>query len=244
MLEEFIERDDEVIRIFRYKPETSVFFQTAKQEVAVLDTTLFGRTLFLDGILQSSEKDEEIYHRMLVHPILGTDNDVPKDILIIGGGEGATLREVLKWNDVRSVTMIDWDEELVSYFREKESVWHRGAFEDPRVKLEFCDIFEAIKEKRQYDRIYVDLVDPDLKDQQWRTLFKRLVEWLKPSGAMNINAGGVFPWDEGDVPEIECILKESMEGEGKSKETYQLSRMKKFVPSFGREWAFVLLKKL
>lgn len=240
MLDEFIERDGEVIRIFRYKPETSVFLKTAKQEVAILDTHLFGRTLFLDGILQSSEKDEEIYHRMLVHPIMGTDRDVRKDVLIIGGGEGATLREVLKWSDVRSVTMIDWDEELVRYFKENEPSWHKGAFDDPRVTLEFSDIFRVMEEDRQYDRIFVDLVDPDFTDPRWAYLFERLVDWLKPKGAMNINAGGVFPWDDGDVPEIEAILH----GKFLDRGMYSLSRMKKFVPSFGREWAFVLLKKL
>jgi len=248
MIEEFIERDGEYIRIFRYKPENSVFFKTARQDVAVLDTTLFGRTLFLDGILQSSEKDEELYHRMLVHTIMGNRGEnrgenqggSPKNILILGGGEGATLREVLKWKDVESVTMLDWDRELVEYFRSKEPSWHRGAFEDSRVTLEHSDIFEVIHQPRQYDRIFVDLVDPDLTNDSWRQLFKSLANWMKPSGAMNINAGGVFPWDDGDVPEIEMILQEAMNGQGK----YQMSRHKKWIPSFGREWAFVILKKL
>lgn len=239
-MEEFTERDGEMIRSFRYKPETSVFFKTARQHVAILDTTLFGRTLFLDGILQSSEKDEELYHRMLVHPILGTNRDVPKSVLIIGGGEGATLREVLKWKDVEKVTMLDWDAELVAYFREKEPTWHRGAFEDPRVTLEFADIFTVIDQQRTYDRIYVDLVDPDMKDEQWRSLFKKLVGWLGPKGSMSINAGGVYPWDDGDVPAIEDTLKEAF----LEKKNYQISRSKKWIPSFGREWAFVILKNL
>ena len=239
-MEEFTERDGEMIRSFRYKPETSVFFDTARQRVCILDTALYGRTLFLDGILQSSEKDEELYHRMLVHPIFGTNTNIPKTVLIIGGGEGATLREVLKWKDVEKVTMLDWDEELVTYFREKESTWHRGAFRDPRVCLEFVDIFSVIDQSRSYDRILVDLVDPDMKDEQWRSLFRKLVSWLSPTGSMSINAGGVFPWDDGDVPEIEGVLRESMEGN----KAYQLSRSKKWVPSFGREWAFVILKKV
>jgi spermidine synthase len=239
MIEEFIERDGESIRIFRYRPENSVFFKTARQDVAVLDTLLFGRTLFLDGILQSSEKDEEMYHRMLVHPIMGTDCKVPKNVLIVGGGEGATLREVLKWKDVANVTMLDWDRELVEYFRSKEPSWAKGAFEDPRVALEHSDIFKVIDEPREYDRIFIDLVDPDLKDEAWKSLFQKLVGWLKPKGLMNINAGGVFPWDYGDVLEIEQILRGAIK-----EEQYHISRLKKWIPSFGREWAFVILKKL
>lgn len=239
MIEEFIERDGESIRIFRYISENSVTFKTARQDVAVLDTLLFGRTLFLNGILQSSEKDEEFYHRMLVHTIMGTTKDEPKNVLIIGGGEGATLREVLKWKDVTRVTMLDWDQELVEYFRANEASWHRGAFDDPRVTLEHSDIFEVIDQPRKYDRIFVDLVDPDLEDEAWRSLFKKLVSWLEPQGSMNINAGGIFPWDDGAVPQIEQILKEAMNGNGK----YQIMRNKKWIPSFGREWAFVILKK-
>jgi hypothetical protein len=57
---------------------------------------------------------------------------------------------------------------------------------------------------------------------------------------MNINAGGIFPWDDGDVPEIEMILRQAIKEKGK----YQLARNKKWIPSFGREWGFVILKKL
>jgi len=239
MIEEFIERDGESIRIFRYRPENSVIFKTARQDVAVLDTLLFGRTLFLNGILQSSEKDEELYHRMLVHTIMGSDRNTLKNVLILGGGEGATLREVLKWKDVANVTMLDWDQELVEYFRSKEPSWGKGAFDDPRVSLEHADIFDVIDQPRKYDRIFVDLVDPDLKDEAWRGLFRKLVGWLGPRGAISINAGGVYPWDDGDVPEIEKILHDEMQEKG----PYQISRTKKWVPSFGREWAFVILKK-
>lgn len=239
MIGEYIERDGEVIRIFRYRPENSVYFKTARQVVDIVDTLLFGRTLFLDGILQSSEKDEEIYHRVLVHPIMGKDTTSDKRVLILGGGEGATLREVLKWPDVKEITVLDWDEELVNYFRENEPTWHRGAFEDSRVILEHKDVFDVIQEPRIYDRIIVDLVDPDLTDERWRQLFARLVDWLAPKGSMSINAGGVFPWDEGDVPAIESVLKQTQREDGQ----YQIWRHKKWVPSFGREWAFVILKK-
>jgi spermidine synthase len=239
MTEEFIERDDEMIRVFRYRPESSVFLKTARQSVAILDTVLFGRTLFLDGILQSAEKDEDIYHRLLVHPVMPSQKE-KLNVLVLGGGEGATLREVLKWKNVANVTMIDWDEELVDYFRTKEPTWHKGSFNDPRVTLEFRDVFTLLNEHRKYDIILVDLVDPDLEDSRWKQLFEHLLTWLEPFGAMNVNSGGVFPWDMGNVPAIYDILEKSIQATGIS---YQLSKAKKFVPSFGREWAFVILKK-
>jgi spermidine synthase len=251
-MQEFTERDGEVIRTFRYRPESSVFFKTLRQDVAVLDTILFGRTLFLDGILQSAEKDEEIYHRMLVHTVMGHVKDPShKNVLVLGGGEGATLREVLKW-PVQKVTMIDWDKELVEYFRRAEPTWHQGAFENQRVELQFVDVFDAIEESRSYGCIIVDLVDPEIKSPEWIRLFKRLVQWVEPGGSIIINAGGVFPWDEGDVHEIEDLVKgaaieqglrEREYSSGDIPSSFRVMRFKKWIPSFGREWAFVLLKK-
>jgi spermidine synthase len=237
MLAEFTERDGEMIRIFRYKPETSVFFKTARQDVAILDTVLYGRTLFLDGILQSSERDEEMYHRMLVHTAMGTAGKTEmKNILILGGGEGATLREVLKWN-TQKITMLDWDRELVEYFRDHEPTWHKGALNDSRVTLEYSDVFEAIQQQRRYGVILMDLVDPDMENEQWKGLVERLVDWLEPDGCLIVNAGGVFPWDSENASKIEACFK-TLGGEKSS-----VIKYKKWIPSFGREWAFILLKK-
>lgn len=240
MYAEFVERDDENIRIFRYKPETSVFLKTQKQDAVILDTLLFGRTLFLDGILQSAEKDEEIYHKILVHPVM---DDSVKKVLILGGGEGATLREVVKWKEVEKIDMIDWDEELVTHFKNHEYGWHKGAFDDRRLTLEFVDVFTVMDQKREYDVIIVDLIDPDMADKKWQNLFKRLVGWLSKSGKIVINAGGVFPWDDGDIPLITASLLTAAEENGLVLEKMRVSRYKKWVPSFGREWGFVILKK-
>lgn len=238
MLAEFTERDGETIRIFRYKPESSVFFKTARQDVAVLDTVLYGRTLFLDGILQSSERDEELYHRMLVHSAMGMARDTEmKNILVLGGGEGATVREVLKWK-TQKITMLDWDPELVEYFRRHEPSWHKGALLDPRVTFEHSDIFEVINEQRSYGVIIVDLVDPDMEHPQWRGLIEKLVGWLEPNGCLIVNAGGVFPWDFENASKIEDVLKRI------GGESSKVMKHKKWIPSFGREWAFVLLKKI
>lgn len=236
MTAEFRENDDEMIRIFRYRPETSVFFKTKRQEVAVLDTTLFGRTLFLDGILQSAKYDEEIYHKFLVHSIFRPQSE-PVRVLILGGGEGATLREVLKWKHVSSVHMIDWDQELVEYFRDHEPSWHQDAFLDPRVTLEFADVFELPDTNRgPYDTIIVDLTDPDPGDQRWAALLNQLTKWLAIGGSMIVNGGGVFPWDQGLIPVLRSYLANTCLD-------CQTHQVKKWIPSFGREWGFVILKK-
>lgn len=232
-MESFTETDGEFIRIYNYNPKTSVQFQTKKQSVAVLDTSLFGRTLFIDGVLQSSERDEEIYHRKLVHPIMW--NTVKNQrVLILGGGEGATLREVCKYNHemVSSITMLDWDEELVKYFRDHEPTWHKGAFNDPRVTYEYSDVFELIGQKREYDVIIVDLVDPDGSDSRWKELLKTLYSWLPSTGKMAVNAGGFLPWDIKDVTSLEQTLR-------KVAGIQKVFKLRCFCPSFGREWAIL-----
>lgn len=229
MAAEFIERDDGVIRIFQYCPASSIEFQTQKQDVKILDTFLFGKTLFLDGVLQSSVRDEGIYHSALVGTIM-EKNPSAKTVCIIGGGEGATAREVLKYTTVQRVDMIDWDKELVEFFRDYETDWHKGALKNSKISFEYSDIFTIAGQKRQYDVVIIDLTDPDMNENRWKEVISQLAQWKAPTGSFIMNAGGVLPWDMGAVPQIKRILSEQ----------FPVSTFKTFVPSFCREWAFVM----
>lgn len=226
---EFTERDNGVIRTFQYCKNSSHEFQTSKQDVKILDTFLFGKTLFLDGVLQSSVRDENIYHTALVDTVMKKVEN-PKSICIIGGGEGATAREVLKYPTVESVTMIDWDKELVEFFRDNEWTWHKGALKNPKLNLEFSDIFSIASEQRKYDVVIVDLTDPDMSDPAWQGVIESLAKWKTEGGAFIMNAGGILPWDSGAVTEIKNILTK----------LFPVEDFKIFVPSFCREWAFVM----
>ena len=112
--------------------------RTRYQQVEVLDTLDFGRTLILDGKTQSSEADEFVYHEALVHPAMVTHPN-PESVFIAGGGEGATLREALAHGSVKSAVMVDLDGEIVDICRRFLPNHHRGAFDDPRVELHFAD---------------------------------------------------------------------------------------------------------
>jgi predicted membrane-bound spermidine synthase len=116
--------------------------------------------------------------------------------------------------------------------------WRFGSNNFDIIKSIF-DVFDILDQERSYDRIYVDLIDPSSTASWWLDLFRTVVSWLTPTGSVCINAGGIFPWDDGHVPAIENILKSQVEGKCK----YQITRHKKWIPSFGREWAFVILKK-
>ncbi len=132
---------------------------TAYQSVIIADTVNYGRALFLDDAIQSAEDDEEVYHELLVHPAMLAHPD-PRDVLIIGGGEGAALREVLRYQSVRSATMVDLDGEVVELCRTHLPSWHCGAFEDPRTHLVIRDGREFVEEgDHRYDVVIVDVVD-------------------------------------------------------------------------------------
>jgi len=134
--------------------------RTKYQLVQIVELEEFGISLVLDRLVQSTEADEFIYHESLVHPALVTHPN-PGRVLIIGGGEGATLREVLKHNSVSRAVMVDIDGELVNLAREYLKVMHRGSFDDPRSEVIIMDGKKYIEETNEsYDVIIIDLTDP------------------------------------------------------------------------------------
>ncbi|GAB1483203.1 polyamine aminopropyltransferase [Treponema sp.] len=135
--------------------------KTPFQEIELVTTEEFGRTLLLDGATQVMEKNEFQYHESLAHlPLLSHRN--PRRVLIIGGGDGGLVREVLKHPCVQSVDFIELDEEVVLFSRRYLLELNKGAFEDPRVKLSFMDgrAFVEAAAPATYDVILMDMTDP------------------------------------------------------------------------------------
>ncbi|MEB3859710.1 MAG: spermidine synthase, partial [Desulfurococcales archaeon] len=130
------------------------------QEIVVLEYEELGKALVLDGKTQSTEYDEFVYHEALVQPAMVLHGN-PERVLVLGGGEGATVREVLKFKSVREVVMVDIDEEVVRVSREMLPEWHAGAFDDPRLRLVIGDGYEYVEGSGEsFDVIIADLADP------------------------------------------------------------------------------------
>ena len=133
---------------------------TRFQDVAIVDTYSYGICLVLDGKIQSGQHDEFVYHEALVHPSMLCHPD-PTNVFIAGGGEGATLREVLKHKSVKKAVMVDLDEEVVNLCRVYLSHFHQGAFDDPRTELHFADARKYLEDhKNKFDVAIIDIVDP------------------------------------------------------------------------------------
>ncbi len=156
----FVEKHTDNL-LFYYKVKKIIYSDKTKyQKVDILEVEPFGKTLFLDDKIQSAQIDEYIYHEALVH-IAMFSHPEPKRVLIMGGGEGATLREVLKHPSVKEAVMVDIDEELVNLCKKYLPEWNNSAFEDPRSKIYFTDARRFIEETNSlYDVIISDLTEP------------------------------------------------------------------------------------
>ncbi|MEJ5227635.1 polyamine aminopropyltransferase [Thermodesulfovibrio sp.] len=157
------------------------------QRIEIIQAGNFGKCLFLDGRMQSAEADEFIYHEALVHPVMLL-SDSAKRVLIAGGGEGATLREVLK-HPVEEVVMVDLDETVIRISQEYLPEWSMRAFEDPRVKLIIDDARAYIeKTSRYFDVVIIDLPEPEDEGPAFllytKEFYEKVKECLKENGMM------------------------------------------------------------
>jgi len=169
------------------------------QTIVIVDTEDYGRALILDDYIQSSYQDEHYYHESLVHPAMVT-HPAPRDVLILGGGEGATLREVLKHKTVQRAVMVDIDGDVVELSRQYLPEMHQGSFDDPRASVVIEDGFvyveNALKAGEKYDVVVVDLTDPYSSDIAKRLyapeFFQKIRQILRDDGVVVTQAGNAF----------------------------------------------------
>jgi spermidine synthase len=167
------------------------------QRIDIIDTMLHGRMLFLDGVAQSAQHDEFIYHEMLVHPAIFSVSKA-RSVLIIGGAEGATLREVLRHKEVERVVMVEIDKELIAVCRRLLPSWHKGSFEDPRLQLVIQDGRQFLQDcPETFDAIIVDLSDPEEGGPALflftRQFYQLLRDRLNPGGCVTLQGEAVSP---------------------------------------------------
>jgi spermidine synthase len=134
--------------------------KTDHQHLVIFHNAAFGRVMVLDGIVQTTEKDEFIYHEMLAHtPILA--HGAPQSVLIIGGGDGGMLREVTRHRSLEQIFLVEVDRRVIALCRRYLPNHSQGAFNDPRVTIVIDDGLHFVQTTdRRFDIIIVDSTDP------------------------------------------------------------------------------------
>jgi spermidine synthase len=168
--------------------------RTQVHEIKLVETVPFGLGLFLDGYPQTFESDERVYHEALVHPAMILSGH-PETVLIVGCAEGCSLREIVKYQSVSSITMVDIDSELVEFARKELTIWNHGSFADPRVKLLFGDIHQLLPSLSTFDVILLALGDP-LAPQAAKSFF---TEEFFQELSSHLNKGGVLCTQAGEL---------------------------------------------
>ena len=171
---------------------------TDHQRLVVFENGRFGRVLTLDGVVQTTEGDNAIYHEMLTHvPVLAHGH--AKDVLIIGGGDGGMAREVLKHSTVERVTMVEIDAGVIDFSKTYLPQLSQGAFDDSRLELVIADGAAFVKEtEKRFDVIIVDSTDPVGPGEVLftDTFYGHAKRCLKPGGIL-VTQNGV-PFMQGD----------------------------------------------
>lgn len=133
--------------------------QTEFQRIDILESKEFGRFFTLDGLMMVTEKDEFIYHDMIVHVPMATNPNI-RNVLVIGAGDGGTIRELTKYNSIKNIDMVEIDERVVEVCK-KYLPQTACKFDDERVNLFFEDGLKFVRNKEnEYDLIIVDSTDP------------------------------------------------------------------------------------
>ena len=224
----------DMVQVHRVE-ETVYSGSTQYQSVEIIDTGAFGRCLVLDGKIQSSALDEFIYHEALVHPPM-LAHPRPETALIAGGGEGATLREVLAYPSVRRVVMVDIDGEVVEVCRRFLPSFHQGSFDDSRVELRIEDVKLYLEQSDdRFDVAVIDLPEPIEEGPAYllytREFYHIVGEKLKEDGIISVQSGSA---DLGNLLNFLAVNK-TLRTAFPIVSPYTAN-----VPSFGGAWGFCL----
>lgn len=184
-----------------YTPTSGLFFRADKvlcsrtsnfQKIEVFDHDFYGKVLFLDGLVQTTEKDEFYYHEMLVHPAL-VCHPSPESVLIIGGGDGGALKQVLAY-PVKHVTLVEIDADVIDVCREFFP-WLKPCLKDKRAELVVADGNDFLAQsQRSFDIILVDSSDPVGPSAvlHQKDFFGKLKKRLKPGGVAASQSGSLL----------------------------------------------------
>ncbi len=227
----------------RYAEETMfnspiIFTETTPYQRIVVTRAKGGYQLHLNGHQQFNSLDEYRYHEALVHPAIAASGGQPKNVLVLGGGDGLALREILKYDSVQAVTLVDIDPAMTSLSQRFAPLGelNKHAYADPRVRVVNQDAFIWMESAQEvYDTIIIDFPDPSTfgLGKLYTTRFYRLLKRrMAPHAALSIQSTSPLLARQA----FWCIVR-TLEASGFAVKPYHAT-----VPSFGGVWGFALAR--
>ena len=209
--------------------------RTNFQEMQIVETGAYGKALVLDGKWQSCTGDEFLYHEPLVHPAMIAHGN-PKRVLILGGGEGATAREVLRWKCVERAVMVDIDGEVVAACREHLPEMHQNVYDDARLEVVIGDALDVLDTTPdRWDVVISDLADPIEEGPSFRLFTKEYFEQVRrvlaPRGVFVVQAGPLSPPEMALHVRLASTVRAVFSG---------VHSYWSYVPSYAAPWGFLL----
>lgn len=229
---EFILQPGETVR---FDVEEVLFnFQSEYQKIEIVRTKTFGKGIFIDQKPQSSECDHFIFNEILVHPALILQ-DNPESVLMIGGGPGSGLAELVKYKSLQKIVICDLDKAAVDAYRRLLPEWHKGSHGDPRVQLLHEDAREYVRNTAEkFDAIFVDIPDP-LEGSPAGALFS--IEFYRLLKS-KLNPGGIVISQAGRTSINNLQYHVSIRATLASVFTHTAS-FDRHIPFYGEPWGFV-----
>lgn len=178
--------------------ETYVSEQTPFQHLVMQETEEFGTMLVLDGMVMTTDKDEFVYHEMVAHPALFTHPN-PKHVLVVGGGDGGVIREIMKHPSVEKAVLVEIDGKVIEYSK-KYLPNIAGELDNPRVEVLVNDGYmHILNSKNEYDVIMVDSTEPvgPAAPLFERGFYQGIYESLKEDGLFVAQTDN--PWFKADL---------------------------------------------
>ena len=212
--------------------------RTDFQDMQIVESPVYGKALVLDGLWQSCTGDEFLYHEPLVH-VGSVLHGAPKRALVLGGGEGATVRELLRWKTIETVRMVDIDGQVVDACIEHLPEMHQGAFDDPRTDLVIGDALHALDESdHDWDLVISDLSDPIEDGPSFRLFTREYYEQvehaLAPGGVFVLQAGPVSPSEYRRHARLHHTVKAVFP---------HVASFWSCAPTYGQPWGFVVARR-
>ena len=213
----------------RRPPEVT---QTGLQRLQWHDARSLGRTLSLDGAFMLSERDEFIYHECMVHvPALA--HSAPRHAFVMGGGDGCTARELLKYKSIERIVIAELDPAVITSCRHHLAIVNQGALDDSRVKIIVGDAFNTLTDQAEnFDLIVMDLTDPGADTDSpanalySKASFQLIRSRLSPDGLVTAHIGSPFYHPERFSKTL-ADLRDVFPN---------VAAYKAFMPIYGAEW--------